>query len=271
MRRELTEKLFSIEPSFFNRGDIQNSLMCFGFECGDGWYPLVDLLVREAKHRKDHPRRIPNEGYVSYEETPDIPVSRPPLPCLPDTREGWLQDPIRVEREVYEGEFSHCPYISDSRSIRSFTCVGGRVISKGPTDGPDYKGFGGPGSVKGEDLGECPGCEGGGKMVHYQHKCENEWNHFEVVQVKEKYGGLRFYTNFSDEHLDGMIEYAEGMSTRICEVCGAWATLVEAKGWYTTLCDSCRARDSDEELWKMIRKNNPIFPDWEKEDSDEGE
>ena len=275
MREELEKRLFAIEPSFFNRTSMRESLMCFGFECGDGWYPLVDALIREAKHRRDNVR-VNNEAYVEGSkfdaDDPTTLMRRDPLPCLPDDRSGGLQDPTRVKREVYEGEFSGCPFTGDSRGIRNFKCVGGRVISNGPSDGPDYKGFGGPGAVEGEDLGECPGCEGTTRMVHYEHLCENAWNHFEVIQVKEKFGGLRFYVNAADDRYDGMVDFAEYMSTRTCEICGAWGTL-EAKGWWNTLCDSCRsARNSgDKVLWEVIRDDSPTYPDWGKEEVDADE
>jgi hypothetical protein len=45
---------------------------------------------------------------------------------------------------------------------------------------------------------------------------------FQVIatQVKEKFGGLRFYVNHSDKYITGVINFAESMSYNICEVCG---------------------------------------------------
>lgn len=51
MTPENEEKLFAIEPSWFDRTSMQRSLMCFGFECGDGWFGLVERLLLEAKAR----------------------------------------------------------------------------------------------------------------------------------------------------------------------------------------------------------------------------
>ena len=42
----------------------------------------------------------------------------------------------------------------------------------------------------------------------------------EAVQVKEKYGGLRFYINQSDSYIDGAISFAEHLSYKTCETCG---------------------------------------------------
>ena len=49
-------------------------------------------------------------------------------------------------------------------------------------------------------------------------------NHPEIkinlVQVKEKFGGLRFYLNGGDDYIDGMVSLAEHLSYRTCEFCG---------------------------------------------------
>jgi len=58
----------------------------------------------------------------------------------------------------------------------------------------------------------------------------------EAVQVKEKYGGLRFYINGGDDFVEGLIEMAETMSYRICDVCGAPGKR-SGRGWITTRCD----------------------------------
>lgn len=64
---------------------------------------------------------------------------------------------------------------------------------------------------------------------------------FEVVQVKEKFGGLRFYvTNANSEILD-RISKAEAESYKTCEVCGAPGQPNNA-GWITTLCEKCRVK-----------------------------
>ena len=38
---------------------------------------------------------------------------------------------------------------------------------------------------------------------------------FYVVQIKEKFGGLRFYTNSHDSYIEGMIRMAEAYSYHI--------------------------------------------------------
>lgn len=64
-------------------------------------------------------------------------------------------------------------------------------------------------------------------------------------QVKEKFGGLRFYYNGGDEQIYGMASIAESMSYRTCELCGAPGR-ANRHGWITTLCDTHRAERGED-------------------------
>lgn len=57
-----------------------------------------------------------------------------------------------------------------------------------------------------------------------------------AVQVKEKFGGLRFYYEGGDSTVDGMVRMAESWAARTCEVCGNRGIL-RGGGWLRTLCD----------------------------------
>ena len=56
-------------------------------------------------------------------------------------------------------------------------------------------------------------------------------------QVKEKFGGLRFYYQGGDRHISGMVRMAESWASVTCEVCGAPGTIRHG-GWIKTLCDA---------------------------------
>lgn len=58
----------------------------------------------------------------------------------------------------------------------------------------------------------------------------------EAVQIKEKFGTLRFYTNTSDRYIDGLISMAESMSSITCETCGKPGHL-RGGGWVYAACD----------------------------------
>jgi hypothetical protein len=63
----------------------------------------------------------------------------------------------------------------------------------------------------------------------------------EAVQVKEKFGGLRFYVNYQDQYIEGLIDMAESMSYKICETCGNTGS-PNKEGWIITLCEHCREK-----------------------------
>ena len=69
---------------------------------------------------------------------------------------------------------------------------------------------------------------------------------FQVLQVKEKFGGLRFYTNGCSGDMFQRILKAEHDSFSICENCGKAGEL-RTGGWVKTLCDECcDARDAED-------------------------
>ena len=62
----------------------------------------------------------------------------------------------------------------------------------------------------------------------------------QICQVKEKFGGLRFYINGAPEEVWALIREAEEKSYEICEECGEPGELRQV-GWYSTLCDKHNA------------------------------
>lgn len=60
------------------------------------------------------------------------------------------------------------------------------------------------------------------------------WVHIE--QIKEKFGGLRFYYYGGDEQIHGMVRMAELWAGRTCEKCGNKGERRQG-GWVRTLCD----------------------------------
>lgn len=64
----------------------------------------------------------------------------------------------------------------------------------------------------------------------------------EALQVKEKFGGLRFYTNLADNDVASFIGEAEDESMDICEVCSSTHDVeTRGPGWIRTLCTKCRS------------------------------
>jgi hypothetical protein len=61
-----------------------------------------------------------------------------------------------------------------------------------------------------------------------------------ALQVKEKYGELRFYMSFGTDEMHKPIEQSTQDSRSICERCGEPGKMVKERGWITTLCPRCR-------------------------------
>lgn len=77
---------------------------------------------------------------------------------------------------------------------------------------------------------------------------------FEVWQIKEKFGTLRFYWKLQDSEsappdevllntrIMERVRVAERESATVCERCGAPGALGEDKGWWRVRCGACAAR-----------------------------
>lgn len=80
----------------------------------------------------------------------------------------------------------------------------------------------------------------------------NPPENFKVAQVKEKFGGLRFYIAFCSENklsenmseIERLIDVAEEESFKICECCGSreevTTDLPRIGSWIQTLCKKCK-------------------------------
>lgn len=128
MKKELEDKLFSDFPDIFPGGravDPRESLVCFGFDCGDGWFDIIYELCRAIQ--KD--------------------------------------------------------------------------------------------------------CDDSGK---YQ---------VVALQVKEKFGLLRFYVDSGSDETYRLIEAAEEKSVETCEICGKPGKLDQVNGWWQTTCEKHGRKD----------------------------
>lgn len=82
--------------------------------------------------------------------------------------------------------------------------------------------------------------------ILYDHKPRN----IHVIQVKEKFATLRFYTDYVDETFEKYIDMCERESAFICERCGKTGKLRDDSYWIVTLCDECQKL-------KLEHKNDP--------------
>ncbi len=62
---------------------------------------------------------------------------------------------------------------------------------------------------------------------------------FFVTQIKEKFGGLRFYAMGATEEIDNAITEAMDEAWVVCELCGEDGKQRDDNGWYMVRCDKC--------------------------------
>lgn len=96
------------------------------------------------------------------------------------------------------------------------------------------------------------------RLIDYNSREDNEEFHFQVHQVKEKFGGLRYYYRggnpdddlqssphskymWKSNNIKHSVYALEALSYRICERCGAPAQQYD-DGWIMTACLPCRVR-----------------------------
>lgn len=158
MKRELDAQLCEKYPLIFRDrySNMQTTAMCWGLDCGDGWYNIIDVLcsLLTSDCRRAQSR---------YESIKD-----------------------KVDQPRWEGSKD--------------------IITQEKID------------------------EAKAKLDEETLKVPT------ASQVKEKFGGLRFYVNAATDKHYQYITFAESMSYCTCEECGAPGKTY-TDGWHTTLCD----------------------------------
>ena len=76
-------------------------------------------------------------------------------------------------------------------------------------------------------------------VVWYKDGVESRPVQVKCTQMKEKWGGLRFYTRGADDTVEGMISMAAHICRKMCESCGTRENLGVTDGWVSICCKSC--------------------------------
>lgn len=167
MTPELDKALCEKYPLIFadRHNNMMETSMCWGFECGDGWYNLIATLCAYIQNKID--QRNKQIEYVTK-----------------------LNDMIS---EYAHG--NHEPLLEFAgKNVDLYLRMGIREV---------------PDAIP--------------QVV--------------ATQVKEKYAGLRFYYSGGDDEIQAAVTFAEMLSERTCETCGALGK-VRGQGWYYTACDA---------------------------------
>jgi hypothetical protein len=158
MRAELDNILCADFPELFRdrHAPMTKTAMCWGFECGDGWYTLIRVL------------------------------------CL-----SIMANVYNLRRDIAEAQAR----VTDPDNYTNERSQALEAQLK-------------------EAVSELP----------------------VVTQVKEKYGGLRFYCSGGTPTHRAYIGFAERMSYYTCERCGTTDDVkLTGQRWYYTRCKSCAA------------------------------
>ena len=71
----------------------------------------------------------------------------------------------------------------------------------------------------------------------------NELDSYEIVDIKEKFGGLRWYDNSNLPGLQVIIAKYAVLSEKTCIVCGKPADWIST-GWISPYCDDCATKQA---------------------------
>lgn len=103
----------------------------------------------------------------------------------------------------------------------------------------------------------------------------NYLDEFRIIQAKEKFGGLRIYTNGTpiDCKVQEIIDKYSTLSENICIICGKPDVPITNNGWISPYCKKCFTTPNDwykkefpNEVDKWIRNH---LEDWEEYDKEE--
>ena len=187
MNQELDNKLCEKYPKIFKDryADMRTTAMCWGFECGDGWYNILDRLCSNIQSHIDWSRK---------QRLSDLRYNR------------GLKSALAGDKSRLVKYYSYGGKVTDY-TIETVEKEIARATYRTPSSAV---------------------------------------NQVVVEQVKEKFGGLRFYYRGGDEYISGLCAMAESMSYVTCEECGNPGKPSEG-GWIRTLCTAHRPEETVDE------------------------
>lgn len=98
-----------------------------------------------------------------------------------------------------------------------------------------------------KDLWELEVGDGWFGIIHHLAKkiVEKDTN-CRVLQVKEKFGGLRFYIGAASAEVHEFVRDAEAQSYKVCERCGSQEGVTQTDGgWMKTTCTKCLEEENN--------------------------
>jgi len=78
MKQELDKLLCEKYPKMMvNRNKpMQETCMCWGFDCGDGWFNILDQLMGNIQHHIDWNNKNFEKGYTQYKQVTQVTLDQ---------------------------------------------------------------------------------------------------------------------------------------------------------------------------------------------------
>jgi hypothetical protein len=78
MKQELDQLLCERYPKMMVNRDksMMETCMCWGFECGDGWFTILDQLMSNIQHHIDWNNKNFEKGYKQYKQVPQVTLDQ---------------------------------------------------------------------------------------------------------------------------------------------------------------------------------------------------
>jgi hypothetical protein len=78
MKQELDQLLCEKYPKMMVNRDksMMETCMCWGFECGDGWFTILDQLMGNIQHHIDWNNKNFEKGYKQYKQVPQVTLDQ---------------------------------------------------------------------------------------------------------------------------------------------------------------------------------------------------
>lgn len=96
-------------------------------------------------------------------------------------------------------------------------------------------------------------CKNIQQHIEWKNRTEQVVPQVVVEQIKEKFGGLRFYYQGGDDNVAGMVRMAEAWADIACEDCGGIGKR-RGGGWIRTLCDT-HEKEREDRIAEQARKD----------------
>jgi len=207
MTQELDEKLCKKYPKIFaNRyGDMRTTCMCWGMDCGDGWYQIIDSLCSNLQWNTDHN----NKDYIMKNT-----LLRKLIPFL-----------IKIAHKI----------------------PGTYKLNRGKQQNPLVK-------LRGFLVSTLSEWRSKQEFIYTE---SHRYPQIVASQVKEKFGGLRFYVEGATERQYAVISFIESLSYQVCENCGSMKDIGQTQGWISTICKECNDKNPDKyKNWKQYTEKD---------------